>query len=342
MKTPFSFQKRIIVKRIMTGMRPTGDLHLGHLFGVLEQTVALQEQGQVFIEIADLHAYTTGYADPSKIHDSVLSLVMDYLAAGIDPYNHVIFLQSAVPEIAEMHALLSMVVPVPFLERQPTYKSHVAALQGEDRASYGFLGYPLLQACDMLAFDATHVPIGEDQLPHLELASDIVRRFNHLYGEGHAVLRAPEPMLSEAPLVPGTDARKMSKSYDNTLPLGAHDDETVEKIKNAYTDPTKVRKTDPGHPEGCPVFAYRKLAAPDTADEIASVCRAGGLGCVADKAETARLVNERLRSFRAKRADLSTDPMRAQVALRMGTDRARSIARYNLDKIRRAMRLFEF
>jgi tryptophanyl-tRNA synthetase len=239
----------------MSGIRPTGRLHIGHLVGALTQWVALSQTSDAYFEIADLHAYTTAYAHPDLIRESRDELVLGALGAGVDPRQCTIFLQSAVPEISELHTLLSMIVPVAWLQRVPTYKDQIEALGGEI-ATYGFLGYPLLQLSDIAVFRADRVPVGRDQIAHLEFGREVVRRFNFLYGE---TLVEPEATLSEFPAVPGTDGRKMSKSYANTIDLADDEDETTKKVRSMVTDPLKVRRNDPGRPEICPVFALLSL-----------------------------------------------------------------------------------
>src|SRR5690349_6901210 len=242
-------------RRIMAGMRPTGRMHVGHLLGALNNFIALSEGNDCFYLIADLHALTTKFERSREIAGDVREMVTDWLAAGLDPAKCTIYLQSHIPEISELAVLFSMIVPVSWLERVPTYKDQINAL-GPEIATHGFLGYPVLQTVDIAAFKGEGVPVGQDQLPHLELCREIVRRFNHLYGP---VLVEPEAILSETPYVPGTDGRKMSKSYDNALMLADDDATTIAKVKNMFTDPEKIRKSDPGHPETCPVFFFQQI-----------------------------------------------------------------------------------
>ena len=317
----------------MSGTRPTGRLHVGHLVGALAQWVELQATGDAFFEIADLHAFTTGYEDPQAIRDSREELVLDWLAAGVDPARATVFLQSAVPEIAELQAMLAMIVPLSWLQRVPTFKDQIEAL-GPEISTYGFLGYPLLQLCDIAVFRATKVPVGKDQLSHLELGREIVRRFNHLYGP---TLVEPDAILSEFPAVPGTDGRKMSKSYHNTIDLADDEEATTKKIRSAITDPQKVRRNDPGNPDICPVFALHHLCNAARTETIAAECRSGALGCVACKGELAETMNAWLRPVRARRASFDRATIARIVA--DGTVRARVVASATLADVKRALRL---
>lgn len=322
-------------RRIMAGMRPTGRMHVGHLLGALNNFIALSEGNDCFYLIADLHALTTKFERSREIAGDVREMVTDWLAAGLDPAKCTIYLQSHIPEISELEVLLSMIVPVSWLERVPTYKDQINAL-GAEIATHGFLGYPVLQTVDIAAFKGEGVPVGQDQLPHLELCREIVRRFNHLYGP---VLVEPEAILSETPYVPGTDGRKMSKSYDNTLMLADDDATTVAKVKNMFTDPEKIRKTDPGHPETCPVFFFQQIVNSENADSIAHRCRAGQLGCVEDKADMAVHLNRWLAPIRERRRALEAKPGYVDEIIAEGTRKARTIAQATLAEVRSAMGL---
>jgi tryptophanyl-tRNA synthetase len=321
--------------RIMAGMRPTGRLHVGHLLGALQNFVALSKQGDCFFEVADLHALTTKFDRSEEIKDDVREVVIDWLAAGLDPEASTIYIQSRIPEISELSMLMSMITPVSWLERVPTYKDQINAL-GSEIATHGFLGYPILQTVDIAIMRGERVPVGQDQLPHLELSREIIRRFNHLYGP---VLVEPEPLLSKTPLVPGTDGRKMSKSYDNAILLADDEATTNSKIKTMYTDPTKIHKTDPGHPETCPVFFFQKVLNPHAADGIALRCRTGELGCVEDKADMARHLNAYLAPVRERRARFAENPQLVDEMIGDGTARARSVAMKTLAEVKSAMRL---
>ncbi|MDQ2872196.1 MAG: tryptophan--tRNA ligase [Candidatus Eremiobacteraeota bacterium] len=324
--------------RVMSGMRPTGNLHLGHYVGVLTQWVHYVETADAYFEIADLHAYTTEFDDPQKIRDARNAMVVDWLAAGVDPQKSTFFLQSGIPEISELQALLGMITPQSWLERVPTYKGQIEAL-GSEIGTYGFLGYPLLMLCDIAVFKGEEVPIGRDQLAHLEFGREVVRRFNYLYGGGDAVLVEPKAMFSAFPEVPGTDGRKMSKSYGNFIALADDDELTTKKVRSMLTDPLKVRRHDPGRPEICPVFALWKFVNPLLVDGIAAECRSGALGCVADKSALAEQLNEYLRPIRERRALYAADIGEVERIISEGTARAREVAADTMVQVRRAMRL---
>jgi tryptophanyl-tRNA synthetase len=322
--------------RVMSGMRPTGPLHLGHLVGVLTQWATFCETADAFFEIADLHAYTTEFEDPATIRDSREAMVAVWLAAGVDPNRSTIFLQSGVPEIAELYALLSMITPVSWLERVPTYKGQIEAL-GQKIATYGFLGYPLLQLCDIAVFRGEYVPVGRDQVAHLELGREIVRRFNHIYGDGRDILIEPQPALSEFPEVPGIDGRKMSKSYDNAILIADDEATTTRKVRAMVTDPLKVRRGDPGRPEICPLFALWRFVDPLRLDGVATQCRSGALGCVQDKTDFAEQLNAYLRPVRERYSEYREDVALIDRIIAEGTARAREIAAGVLADVKRAM-----
>ena len=325
--------------RVMSGMRPTGRLHIGHYFGVLTQWIEYCNSADAFFEIADLHAYTTGFSDPQAIRDARNEMVLDWLAAGVDPSRSTFYLQSAVPEISELQVLLSMITPVSWLERVPTYKGQIEALGGEI-ATYGFLGYPLLQLCDIAIFRGQEVPVGRDQVAHLEFAREVVRRFNYLYGEGRDVLVEPKAMVLEAAAeVPGTDGRKMSKSYNNTILLADDEETTTKKIRAMITDPQKIRRNDPGRPEVCSVFALWKLVKPQHVPLVERDCRSGALGCVQDKGDLAEALNAYLRPIRERRAVYAADPVQIEAIVAQGTARAREVAIDTMADVRAAMRL---
>jgi len=319
--------------RVMSGVRPTGRLHIGHLVGALTQWVELQATSEVYFEIADVHAFTTGFENPQAIRDNRDEMVLDWLAAGVDPSRATLFLQSSTPEIFELHTLLSMIVPLSWLQRVPTFKDQIDAL-GPEIATYGFLGYPLLQLCDIAVFHGSKVPVGRDQLSHLELAREIVRRFNHLYGP---TLVEPEAILSDFPAVPGTDGRKMSKSYHNTIDIADDEQATRTKIRSAVTDPKKIRRHDPGEPEICPVFALHHLCNAERVPSIRENCRSGALGCVDCKSELADTMNAWLRPLRERRASFDRATIDAIIA--DGTERARVIASATIRDVKRAMKM---
>ncbi len=325
--------------RVMSGMRPTGQLHIGHYFGVLKQWVDYCNTADAFFEIADLHAYTTGFANPQVIRSARNEMVVDWLAAGVDPQRSTFFLQSGIPEISELQVLLGMISPVSWLERVPTYKGQIEAL-GQEIATYGFLGYPLLQLCDIAAFRGQEVPVGRDQVAHLEFGREVVRRFNYLYGEGEQVLTEPKAMvLEDAAEVPGTDGRKMSKSYDNTILLADDEAATTQKIRSMITDPQKIRRNDPGHPEICSIFALWKLVKPQHVPLVDRDCRSGALGCVQDKGDLAEALNAYLRPIRERRAQIAADVAQVEAIVAEGTARAREAAIETMADVRRAMRL---
>ena len=325
--------------RVMSGMRPTGRLHIGHYFGVLTQWIEYCTSADAFFEIADLHAYTTGFSDPQAIRDARNEMVLDWLAAGVDPSRSTFYLQSAVPEISELQVLLSMITPVSWLERVPTYKGQIEALGGEI-ATYGFLGYPLLQLCDIAIFRGQEVPVGRDQVAHLEFAREVVRRFNYLYGDGQEVLVEPKAVVLEAAAeVPGTDGRKMSKSYNNTILLADDEETTTKKIRAMITDPQKIRRNDPGRPEVCSVFALWKLVKPQHVPLVERDCRSGALGCVQDKGDLAEALNAYLRPIRERRAAYAADPAQIEAIIAQGTARAREVAIETMADVRLAMRL---
>lgn len=319
----------------MSGMRPTGRLHLGHLVGALGQWSEYCVTSDAYFEIADLHAFTTGFSEPQNIRDEREEMVRDWLAAGVDPERSTIYLQSSVPEISELHVLLSMIVPVSWLQRVPTYRDQIEAL-GSDVATYGFLGYPLLMLCDIAIFRGERVPVGRDQLAHLEFGREVVRRFNALYGP---TLVEPQPTLSEFPSVLGTDGRKMSKSYGNAIELADDEATTRKKIRSMITDPLKVRRNDPGRPEICPVYALHHLSNEPRVDAIAEGCRSGALGCVDCKLELAETINVYLQPVRARRARFDRDAIASIIAA--GSEKARVVAAETLRDVKRAMRIVD-
>lgn len=318
-------------------MQPSGLLHLGNLMGALDNWRKLQDQYECFYFLADWHALTTNYADTSKIRTYVREMVIDWLAAGLDPGKSVLFQQSLVPEHAVLHVLLSMSTPLPWLERVPTYKEKMEQIQDKDMHTYGFLGYPVLQAADILIYKAHFVPVGIDQLPHLELTREICRRFNQFYGK---VFPEPQPLMTEYPKLPGTDGRKMSKSYNNCLYLADSPEEITKKVMQMVTDPARVRRQDPGNPDVCPLFALDKIFAPkEWCNYVDVECRRAGIGCVDDKKELLKHLLAYLRPLQERRKELSARPEKIVEIIREGSRRARTVAAQTLAEATEAMKL---
>lgn len=323
--------------RVLSGMRPTGPLHLGHLVGALQNWVAMQDEYDCFYCIVDWHALTTEYADTSEIRGFVREMALDWLAVGLDPERCRVFVQSDVPEHAELHLMLSMIVPLSWLERVPTYKEQQRELAGRDLHTYGFLGYPLLQTADVLVYRAELVPVGEDQVPHLELSREIARRFNHLYGE---VFPEPQAKLTRAARLPGTDGRKMSKSYGNAIFLKDPPEEVARKIDAMLTDPQRTHRHIPGNPEVCPVFHHHRVfSPPETVAWSDSGCRTAGIGCRDCKAALRQSVTAILAPIAEQRRELEARPERVERVLDAGAELARAQARETLAAARRAMRI---
>ncbi len=394
-------------KRVLSGMRPTGQLHLGNYHGALKNWLELQYQYQCFFFVADWHALTTGYDDTSALPEQTHEMVIDWLAAGIDPGVATLFVQSHVPEHAELHLLLSMITPLGWLERVPSYKDQQEALKEKDLATYGFLGYPLLQSADILLYRAYGVPVGEDQIAHVEITREIARRFNHLYGrepdfetkvekaikglggknatlyrqlrrkfqeggdstalekaralvdsntrltvadrerllgflDGDSVAILPEPqvLLTRTPKLPGLDGRKMSKSYGNTIGLREDPDQVANKLKTMQTDPARVRRTDPGDPDKCPVFDLHNVYSDDKTREWAAAgCRSAGIGCLECKKPLIERVVEDIQAMRKRAQEFVDNPDVVRTILTEGSEKAREAARETLDDVRRAMHL---
>jgi tryptophanyl-tRNA synthetase len=323
--------------RILSGMRPTGPLHIGHLTGALDNWVRLVDEYECFFAVVDWHALTTDYADPKDIRENVLEVATDWLAAGLDPRRCTLFIQSLVPEHAELHLLLSMIVPVPWLERVPSYKDQQNQLSEKDLSTYGFLGYPLLQSADIMIYKADAVPVGEDQAPHIELTREVTRRFNHLYGP---VFPEAKTLLTEVPRVPGTDGRKMSKSYGNAVFLKDTAASVREKIRPMVTDPARKRRTDPGNPDICPVFDLHKAFSPRESQEWAAAgCRTAAIGCLDCKGRLIEHLLQRLEGIHARRPEFAAHPDTVWDILHEGSRRAREVARATMDEVRSAMKI---
>ncbi len=392
-------------ERVLSGMRPTGPLHLGHYHGVLKNWLRLQYEYEVFFVVVDWHALTTHYDDPSRIEEYVFDMFVDWLAVGIDPEAATLFIQSRVPEHAELHLLLSMITPVGWLERVPTYKEQQETLKDRDLATYGFLGYPVLQSADILVYRAQYVPVGADQVAHVELTRELARRFNHLYGResgfedkakkaiktlgqrnkklylnarrayqergdaealeagrkmltehasltvadrerllgylegsGRTILTEPEILLTEASKVPGLDGRKMSKSYHNTIGLREAVDDIVRKVRTMPTDPARVRRTDPGTPEKCPVWDFHKIYSDEeTRQWVQEGCTTAGIGCLDCKQRVIDPLLEELEPIRERSERFVNDPELVRSIVNDGCSRARDAAKETLNEVRQAM-----
>jgi len=326
-------------KRILTGDRPTGKLHLGHYVGSLQNRVELQDKYDTFLIIADVQALTTNFDKPEKLSEDVRQVARDYLAAGIDPEKTTIFVQSLVPEIAELTVFYSMIVTVNQLRHNPTIKSE-AEQYGYKEMSYGFLGYPVSQAADITFCQANLVPVGEDQIPHIEQTRKIVRKFNNMYGE---VFPEPEALISDFPRLMGLDGKnKMSKSLNNAIYLSDSKDEVQQKIMQAKTDPARIHKDDPGHPEVCTVYHYHQAFNSEESDEIAEKCRAGTIGCVACKKRLAEKLNAFLAPMRERRKKYLENPELVDRILMEGTEKAREEAQKTMEKVREVMKIDYF
>lgn len=324
--------------RIFSGMQPSGKFHLGNYLGALENWVKLQHEYECFFSIVDLHALTSAYEDTSKIPENIHNMAIDWLSAGLDPEKNIIFVQSKVKEHAELHLLLSMMTPLSWLERVPTYKDKIQQLdgQGKDINTYGFLGYPELMTADIILYKAEYVPVGEDQIPHLELSREIVRRFNNLY---KPVFPEPQAQLSKSSLLPGIDGRKMSKSYGNDIPFAASPDELKARIRLMVTDPKRIKKTDCGNPEICVVYKFHKIFNVEQIEEINMKCRQAEIGCVECKKRLAEKMVTAMADMHTRRVEYETNPGRVKEILEYGAERARAVARVTMEEVREAMHL---
>lgn len=322
-------------KRLVTGIRPTGYLHLGHLEGMLKTTVNLQKEYECFPFIADWHSLTD-HLNTENLTEYTLNVAIDWLSAGIDPEKSTLFVQSHVPCHAELEVLLAMVTPVPWLERCPTYKDKVQNLEQKESASLGLLAYPVLQAADIIMYKAQAVPVGEDQLPHLELSREIARRFNHFYGE---VFPEPAAILAKIPNLPGLDGRKMSKSYGNCIDLRDHSKEIAKKVMSMITDPARVRRSDLGHPDICSVFAYHKIYNPDEVPQLEADCKTAKIGCVECKRNLAEKLSQALAPFHERRNEWASKQELVKAILKEGAEKANEIAKQTMDEVRTAMNL---
>lgn len=331
-------------ERILSGNRPTGRLHWGNYFGALKNWVELQDRYECFYFVADWHALTTGYQDTAEICGSVKEVLKDWLAAGLDPKRSTIFIQSWVPEHAELHLLLSMITPLGWLERVPSFKDMQQQIPDRDLNMYGFFGYPLLQAADILIYRANLVPVGEDQVAHLEFARELVRRFHFLVSEHRPepveIFVEPRPLLTASARVPGTDGRKMSKSYGNAIYMADDDEQIRQKMMNTITDPARQRRTDPGNPEVCNIFAYHKLYdAKEEVAEIERLCRSAGIGCVECKKRCIERALAFWRPIRERRAAWEGKDRELLEMAAQGSERARSEAKAMMGQVRKLMGL---
>jgi tryptophanyl-tRNA synthetase len=324
-----------IRKRVLSGMRPTGKLHLGNFVGALQNWVGMQDLYECYFCVVDWHALTTDYADTSKVKENSLEVAFDWLAAGLDPEKSVIFMQSHVPAHAELHLLLSMITPLGWLERVPTYKEQKENIKDKDLGTYGFLGYPLLMASDILVYKGEAVPVGEDQAAHVEITREIARRFNGFYGE---VFPEPQTILTPTPKLPGTDGRKMSKSYGNTIMLADPEPVIRQKLKTMVTDPARVRRTDPGNPDVCPVGDLHKIfSSRETIAKVDAGCRSAGIGCIECKSWAADALVQLLNPIQERRKKFEANPRLAWDILEAGSERARKTAGETMKDVRSSM-----
>ncbi|MBM4145937.1 MAG: tryptophan--tRNA ligase [Nitrospira sp.] len=325
-------------ERVLSGMQSSGKLHIGNLIGALSNWVKLQDKYDCYYFVADWHSLTTGYAEPSSIKESTKDLLVNFLAAGLDPEKCTIFIQSRVLEHAELHLLLSMITPLGWLERVPTYKEKQQELKERDLSNYGFLGYPLLQTADIIIYRAKYVPVGIDQVPHLEISREIARRFNYLYRE---IFPEPEALLTEFPKVVGIDGRKMSKSYDNAVYLSDSPKEVEQKIRTMVTDPARVKKTDIGNPELSPVYQLHKIfSSKEEQEEVAIGCRTAGIGCIDCKKILIRNLFKVMEPIWAKRNALINNPDLLLDMVNKGTEKARRVSEETMQLVREAMGLY--
>jgi tryptophanyl-tRNA synthetase len=320
-------------------MRPTGKLHLGNLHGALSNWIALQNNGayDCYYFAADWHALTSDYAKTDEIRANTIDMVIDWLSAGLDPVKSTLFIQSSIKEHAELFLLLTMITPLAWLERNPTYKEMKEELRGKDLSTFGFLGYPVLQAADIIMYKAYGVPVGVDQLPHVELTREIARRFNFLYGE---IFPIPEPLLAEVPKLLGIDGRKMSKSYDNSIFMSDRGEDLKRKIAAMFTDPQRQRKRDPGRPELCNVCTFHRLyTPPETVGEIEFACRSAAIGCTECKRRLADTIAEGMKAIHARREHYLAHPGEVKAIIEDGNIRAAKIAKATLAEVREAMKI---
>jgi tryptophanyl-tRNA synthetase len=326
-------------KRVLSGMRSTGKLHLGNYVGALANWVKMQDEHECYFCVADWHALTTDYADTSQVKQNSIDVLLDWLAAGLDPARCTMFIQSHVPQHAELHLLLSMITPLGWLERVPTYKEQQENITGKDLSTYGFLGYPVLMTSDILLYKADFVPVGEDQAAHVELTREIARRFNNFYSKNtKPVFPEPQTVLTPTPKLPGTDGRKMSKSYGNTIMLTDPEPVVRQKLKTMVTDPARVRRTDPGNPDVCPVGDLHKIFSDaETNQKVNIGCRSAGIGCIECKSWASDSLLNILNPMQERRKKYEDNPRLAWDILESGSEQARNKAGATMDEVRDAM-----
>ena len=326
-------------KIVLSGMRPTGKLHIGHL-SVIENWIKLQEQYECNFFIADYHALTTQFDDTSNLQSNIRNMMIDWLAIGLDPEKSTLFIQSQIMEHAELYLLFSMITPLSWLERVPTFKAQVEQFreqEGKDITTHGFLGYPLLQGADILLYLADYVPVGEDQLPHLEITREIARRFNHIYGT--KLFPEPEGLLAKIPLLMGTDGRKMSKSYNNFINIISTEEELMSKVRSMVTDPKRIRKDDKGNPEICTVFMYQGIYNKGEVEEIEACCKAGTIGCMDCKKKLVRELNTILGPIRERRLAIEGNDAYVDEVIASGREKAAKKACENIARVKEVMNL---
>ena len=324
-------------KRILSGMRPTGPLHLGNLHGALNNWVGMQDEYDCFFFIADWHALTSDYETPGAITGYVNEMMIDWLSAGLDPEKSTLFVQSLVPEHAELFLFLSMITPVPWLERNPTYKDQIVQIENKDLSTFGFLGYPVLQAADIIMYKANGVPVGIDQVPHVEITREIARRFNFLYGD---VFPEPEAILTQTSKILGLDRRKMSKSYNNAIYLSDTPDEIAKKVSQMITDPQRMRRSDPGNPDVCNVFEFHKIySGTETCETIDPQCRNAEIGCVECKQIMAKNLISAMAPLHERRAHFKAKPEQVKEIIALGSQKARAVARETMAQVRAAIKI---
>lgn len=324
-------------KRILSGMRPTGPLHLGNLLGALDNWIEMQDDYDCFYFIADWHALTSDYENTENISTYIREMMIDWLSVGLTPDKSTLFVQSLVKEHAELYLLLSMITPVPWLERNPTYKDQIVQLSNKDLSTFGFLGYPVLQAADIIMYRPAGVPVGVDQVSHVEITREIARRFNYLYGN---IFPEPEAMLTETPKILGYDRRKMSKSYNNAIYLSDSPNEISAKVAQMITDPQRARRSDPGDPDVCNVFSFHKIYTDAaTVAEIDGQCRSAAIGCVECKKIMAANLIQALEPVREKRQYYESRPEEVEEIIREGSSKARQVAQHTMELVRKAIRI---